>query len=242
MRRHADDLWTLSFRRSVMGMELGARTTIVRLPSGGLALISPGPFSDAEREAIRGLGEVEALIAPNTFHHLYLRDAARHFPEAAVYLAPGLREKVSDLPKGGVLTDEAPERWREVLDQRLLRGTRTNEVVFFHRPSGSLVLTDLAFNIHEGGLWTRLALKLNGAFGRLASSRIFRSSITDEAAFQRSLRSLFDWDFDRIVVAHGAVLEQGGKQALRQAFPEISSAPEGAASAAPPESETRVGP
>ena len=37
-----------------------------------------------------------------------------------------------------------------------------------------------------------------------------------------SLDRILAWDFDRVVVTHGDVLESGGKQALRQAFSWLS--------------------
>ena len=38
--------------------------------------------------------------------------------------------------------------------------------------------------------------------------------IIEEAAIDRVL----GWDFDRITVTHGAVLETGGREALRRAY------------------------
>jgi hypothetical protein len=32
------------------------------------------------------------------------------------------------------------------------------------------------------------------------------------------MRTVLAWDFDRVIVAHGAVLESGGKQALTRAY------------------------
>ena len=48
-------------------------------------------------------------------------------------------------------------------------------------------------------------------------SRRFRMAIKDKAAFQRSVETLATWEFDRIIVGHGEVLETDGKRLLEKA-------------------------
>lgn len=216
--RHDDSIWTLTLPHSMMGIQVGARSTILRLPSGGLMIVSPGPFGTEHLEAIRELGEVEALLAPNKFHHLFLGNAAQAFPRARVFFAPGLRERIPSLPPGVDLGEEPPALWGSSIGHAILQGTTTNEVAFFHRPSRTLILTDLAFNLRGGGLWTRIAMTLNGGYGRFGPSRVFRSTINDAPAFGRSLHEVARWDFDRVVVAHGDVLESDGHASFQRAF------------------------
>lgn len=218
LRSFGGDLWTLDTPFSMKGIELGARTTLVRLASGGLFLSSPGPLEDAHIREIEALGRVEAIVAPNTFHHLFLSRARAHFPEARVFLAQGLREKVPSLPQGEVLVDDAPELWGGTLEQRVIRGTKLNEVVFFHPGTRTLILTDMAFNIRKGSLLTRLFMKMNGGYGRFGPTRALRTTFYDEAAVRASVESLLDWDFDRVIVAHGEIVETGGKEALREGY------------------------
>jgi len=40
----------------------------------------------------------------------------------------------------------------------------------------------------------------------------------DRAAARAVLERVLSWDFDRIVVAHGQVLEHGGREALRSGY------------------------
>lgn len=216
LHRIDEGIWTLDLPHSMMGVQVGTRSTLVRLSSGGLLLLSPGPFEDVHFRAIEAQGEVEALVAPNTFHHLFLSRAAKRFPSAKVFLAPGLREKVPNLPAGEVLSDDP--LWSDTLDQRVVQGTITNEVAFLHRSTRTLILTDLAFNILTGGLWTRIGMMLNGGFGRFGPTRVLRSTIKDQAAFATSVEAIARWDFDRIVVGHGELLELGGKKAFNEAF------------------------
>ena len=53
-----------------------------------LALISPTPFDAGVCEKIKALGEVDALVANNLQHWLFLPEWAQQFPEAKVYVAP----------------------------------------------------------------------------------------------------------------------------------------------------------
>jgi hypothetical protein len=81
------------------------------------------------------------------------------------------------------------------------------------------VLTDLAFHIrHSDSRFTRLFMRLNGAYGHFGPSRIFRFLVKDRAALRTSLNRLQEWDFDRVIVSHGEVLERGGKQAMQTQY------------------------
>ena len=48
--------------------------------------------------AIRALGPVAAIVAPNLYHHLHLRDAIAAFPDARVFVPEGLAEKIGAIP------------------------------------------------------------------------------------------------------------------------------------------------
>ena len=63
-------------------------------------------------------------------------------------MAPGVEAKRPDLEIRAVLGESPLAGWSDVLDQTLVAGfPMTNEVVFFHRPSRTLIASDLVFNI-----------------------------------------------------------------------------------------------
>ena len=94
-----------------------------------------------------------------------------------------------------------------------------NEVVFFHRPSATLIATDLAFNLGpDSPFLTRLVMRLGGAYGRLAPSLFERLMVRDRPSFRRSLERILSWPFDRVVVAHGDVAEKGGREELARGY------------------------
>jgi hypothetical protein len=96
---------------------------------------------------------------------------------------------------------------------------RLNEVAFFHRPSRTLIVTDLAFNLGaEMPLLSRTLLRLNGCYNCFAVSRLLRTTIKDRAALRASLDHIFAWDFTRLVLSHGHNLDTSAKDTLRLAF------------------------
>jgi hypothetical protein len=201
-------------------LEIGTRMSVVRLGDGGLFLHSLVVIDEETRAALEGVGPVRFLVAGNKLHHLHLAGAVRVFPGAQLWGAPGLAEKRKDLRFEGELGDEVPAAWQADLGSLAVRGIpRMNEVVFLHRPSRTLLVTDLCFNVrHSDFLATRLFMRANGAYGRFGPSRLLRSLVRDRPALRASLQAILAWDFDRVVVTHGEVLERGGRDALRAGF------------------------
>jgi hypothetical protein len=194
--------------------------TIVRLPGPKLLLHSPIAASDDLVREVKALGPVAYLVAPNRFHHLFVGEWLRACPDASIYVAPGLDTKRTDLTIAGVLADEPEPGWKGTVDQVLVRGFPfANEVVFFHRPSATLIATDLAFNVGPSSpALTRLAIRLGGAYGRLSPTLLERFLVRDRTAFRHSLERILEWPFDRVVVAHGEVSEKGGREELVRGY------------------------
>jgi hypothetical protein len=220
MQQLHSDIWVADSPLRFLGLEIGARMTVVRLPGPRLLLHSPvAPTAELVRE-VEALGPVAYLVAPNRFHHLSLGEWQRACPEALAYVAPGLDKKRPDLKIAGVLTDEPEPGWAGTVDQVLVSGfPLANEVVFFHRPSNTLVATDLAFNVGSSSPpLTRIAFRLSRAYGRLSPTLLERLFVRDRPAFRRSLERIFEWPFERVVVAHGQVSETGGREELIRGY------------------------
>lgn len=220
VRALSDDLFVVDVPFRIGSMELGGRMTGVRLPDGGLWLHSPVKLDAAVREAVEARGPVRFLVAPNVMHHLALGDWAAAYPSARVLAPAGLRKKRPDLRIDVELSDMMDVGQSPELELLLARGlSNLEEFVFLHRPSRTLLLTDLAFNIHDSSSWvTRTYLKLNGAYGRLAPTWLIKFLAKDRAALRAWRDRVLSWDFDRVVPCHGQVLETGGRDALRDAF------------------------
>lgn len=219
-RQLDDNLWVVDHAFSMLGMPIGTRTTLIRLRDGGLFLHSPGPLDVQLAKRIDALGPVRCIVAPNKFHHLFVAEHARAWQGAKVYLAPGLAAKRKDLSFDEELGDEPAAAWQGQLEQVWIHGVpAANEIVFFHPPSRSLVTTDLCFQILHSPSWsTRAFMKLNDVYGRFASSRMLRLMLRDRAAARASLERVLAWDFERVILGHGEVLERGGRSRVREAF------------------------
>ncbi len=214
------DLWITDSSLRLLGLELGARMTVVRLPGPKLLLHSPIAAAPDLVRKVKALGPVAYIVAPNRLHHLFVGEWQQGCPDALLYVAPGLDTKRADLAIEGVLGDEPEPGWKVVVDQVLLGGFPfANEVVFFHRPSATLIATDLAFNVGASSPpLTRLVFRLGGSFGRVSPTLLERLLVRDRTAFRYSLERILEWPFDRVVVAHGEVSEKGGREELVRGY------------------------
>jgi hypothetical protein len=94
-----------------------------------------------------------------------------------------------------------------------------NEVAFFHPDSATLILTDLVFNVSASRPWgVPVLAKMLGVGGGFGPSRLGRWLIRDQQAVRESLGHILRWKFDRLILAHGDVVETGGYRKLRDAF------------------------
>lgn len=216
----AEDLWGVQAPFRVAGIRLGSRMTVIRLRDGTLALHSPVAIDEATRREIEALGRVSAVIAPSKVHHLFVKPICEAFPDAQLFGAPGLAKKRRDLSFAAELDGSPPPGLSGSLDQLLVEGAPLmNEVLFFHPRSRSLIVTDMAFNIGEAShWWTRSYLKSMGAYGGFRQSRMVKLCVRDRRAFAQSIERALGWDFERVVMTHGQVLESGGKDAISSVF------------------------
>ena len=220
LRPLAPDLWAVERPQRFYGLEVGTRMTVIRLADGSLLLHSP-VWLDAElRRELDAIGPVRFAVAPNRVHHLYAGKVAEAYPGARLWVGPGLERKRPDLVFEGVLGDEAPAEWRGQVDQLLFRGRPfENEIVFLHRASRTLILCDLAFNFGPRTvLPTRILMSLIRSYGFFGPTKLDPLLIRDRAAARASLQRILAWDFERVIVAHGDVLETGGREALRRGY------------------------
>jgi hypothetical protein len=136
-------------------------------------------------------------------------------------LFDGGRLSLPQLPYDQELSEEAPSSWRGVVEHLTLGPVRgATEVALFHRPSATLILTDLAFHmIQFERRFDRVAWRLNGVpprFGPSRTSRLFL--LRDRVAASVFLKRILDWPFQRVLVAHGEPLEANAAAVFRQAF------------------------
>ena len=220
----AHDLWEVTDElRLPGGVIFPVRMTVIRTKAG-LELWSPIAIDDALAEELAEIGPVTRLVAPNCFHHLYLADAKRRYPEADLLGAPGLAAKRADLAFDGELGAESRDGLELIPTQGI---PRLNEVVALHRPTRTLIVTDLVFHVLEarGPMSWFIFRVVAGTLGRCRQSRLLGWATNDRDAFATSLDTILAVDFDRLVMAHGEVIETGGHAALAEATIHARSVP-----------------
>jgi hypothetical protein len=220
--RHDAGLYSSEYRLAWQAglVPIPVRMTVIRLADGQLILHSPGPISTRLRDELEALGRVGFIVVPEAHGH-FAEQAERDFPAAQLLVAPSAPWRRKSLAVHASLANEAPTSWAGQVESHLVQGFRLHEVVLFHRPSRTLVITDLCFNIHRSPSRTaRVFFRANGMWRRFGPSRLIRRlAVSDRAALERSLERVLQWDFERIVPGHGEIVERGGPAALRAAWP-----------------------
>ncbi len=205
-----DALWTAVHPFSQPGgVVIPSRMTVVRLPDGALWVHSPIPGSPTLFAAVDALGPVRHLVAPNLMHHLGLAAWVERYPDATVHAPARLAEKLPHQQVDAALSLSPPEAWGGVFDVAFIAGAPDlDEHVFHHRPTGTLIETDLLFHmIDRVNLPTAAVLKLMGTHGRLARSRAWWWFSKDPAAVRESVARVRAWQARRLVPCHGAALD-----------------------------------
>jgi len=215
-------LWTCWRPLRFFGVELGTRMTVCRLGDGSLWVHSPVAPERVVLAALQVLGgAVEHVVAPSKLHHLHFAAFADQFPDALRYASPDLPARRPELRFDVVLGDEPRPGWAGDLDQCAVRGRfYLDEVVFHHRASGTLIVTDL---LEEGcaewPFFSRLAARAAGIYERHAPPRDMRWVLRrDRPAIRRAVERILAWDFDRLILAHGRLVESGAKDLFARAF------------------------
>ena len=96
----------------------------------------------------------------------------------------------------------------------------------FHRASRTLILVDLIENFtdatpHTGGalkFWFRYVLRM---WNNPRPAPEYRMGWSDRAAAAQSLRRILAWDFERIVIAHGDLIEHDAHAVAARAWAKV---------------------
>ncbi len=214
----AENLWLLAYPLKLLGADLRRNVTLIRLRSGKMVIHSTAPFSPDDVAAIRTLGEPGWLLDGILRHDTFAKEGRLAFP-GIPYLAP---EGFSEMVGFATTTIVPPPiEWDgELLALEIQGAPKARDTALFHVPSRTLILTELIFNF--GGdepIWTELLLHVAvGGEHHPGMPRPVKAGVKDAAAFQSSLATIIGWDFDRVIVGHGDVIEKDGKAKLRTAL------------------------
>jgi hypothetical protein len=221
------DLWfadggVVSFK----GFDYPTRMVIVRLADGGLWLWSPVQRTPALEGEVRALGPVRHIVSPNKLHYLFLGEWQAAFPDARLWATAATVAKHGELHFSGTLADEPPAEWRGQIDQFYFTNSPfMDEVIFFHRASGTAIIADLSQTFTEAFLkqhwpwWMRPVARLSKMVEGWGYPPIdYRISFRNRASARPKIRELIARHPEHVVVAHGEIVRTGGEAFLQRAF------------------------
>lgn len=224
----ASDIWIVDgpqirFGPPLLRMPFSTRMTVVRC-ADGLFVHSPTPLVGTLRRAVEALGPPRWIVGPNRIHYWWIADWHKAFPEAEVYLAPRIREQAGARIDFACSTIDGDRGfpWDDTVATLPVAGRYMTEVVFFHRPSRTLILTDLIENFEASKMpswWMRLLTRLGGVRDPDGSMpRDMRATYRDHAALKAAVETMIGWNPERVLLAHGRWYPRDGANELRRAF------------------------
>lgn len=197
------------------------RSIIVRTAGGKLWIWSPIALSPELKTAIEALGTPAFLVSPNKIHHLFLEPWKTAFPDAKLYGPQSTIDKRDDLNFEPALEHICPAEWGPDFDQAWFTGSSMmDEVVFFHRPSRTVIMADLSENFSKDFLkanwswWQRPIAYIWGIIeGRGYAPFEWRISFFNRKKLRAARDKVLAWQPENATMAHG-VWQKGGAMAF----------------------------
>jgi hypothetical protein len=257
----------------------GARHTVIvgLQDAGGAWVWNPQgiPSKELQVELQARCGGVKHLLSPNKYHvGKYLWEWSKAYPKAKVYAPPdydfeGEAEKHPDdgqaitshstkhlqnkpLTIDFVLTDDPKRDYVLDIDQAIFRGSRTDEVVFFHRLSNTVLFCDLLQQVSPGdntsgaASWVSSFLETVSPIANIPGAPQPPTSSTmqypymvpytwqlsfwwkgeQELAGKAWKKIQEKWNPQQIVMSRGKIVKENAPQVLTQAFAWVPPLPD----------------
>lgn len=214
MTQIAPGLFCLNSHFRVWGCNGNVRMTVTG-KDDDLIVYSPVALAAAHIAQIAELGRVSTIIAPNLYHHMFLRDAAAAFPAARIIVPDGLEAKIGPIPRAETMTAGVNPGLPVEFDWHVFSGHAIRETILFHRPSQTLITADLLYNYHaEQFPAEKTFFSLMGIYGRPAVPFYHRFAIENKLAVRRLIDKVGSWPVRRVVPCHGRIVERDDAGAI----------------------------
>lgn len=196
---------------------LPLRTSVIDVDG---ARVLSSPASTLRADELAAMGTITHIVAPNLYHLEGVPAAARAHPSAEVWAPRGAKDKLGGVAIAGTLGHD-PLPFAGLRAIHLAGMPKVEETVLFDEASKTLFVADLVFNIERApGLGAKIVYGIFGTYQRFGVSRLFTLGVSDATAFRRSVAEVRALDVERIVMAHGAIVEHDAKGALDRALAE----------------------
>jgi len=242
-------------------IDVGCRSTIIELPSSSTSSLpdlwihSPVTLDGPMQKALQSVGKVKYVVSPNYEHVKFAPQWFQAYPDSELWACPGLPERLPEVYwKGEVPYGYRPKDWQGQKKTSRTLGWDTdvidalhidveinpftgkpffNEVIYYHKPSKTLMTTDLFWNYPADTV-------PNSEFGRDDSWELapvvdrvpFRSRlwkvgmdkiftpfynnfmVQDKDAYKEIANHIINvWDVEMVIPAHGDILR--GKEFIK---------------------------
>src|SRR5687767_14542861 len=127
---HSDKLLTQAAPLSFLGLQVGTRMTLVRLPNDEVLLHSPIALTAELGAAVDKTGTLTRIVCPNVYHHLHAKGWSEAYPKAVVHAPRSLKKKRSDLRITHELEDVTAKTFNDELVPIHIDGCMLDETVF----------------------------------------------------------------------------------------------------------------
>lgn len=207
-------LWSLESTFVVWGCRGSARMVVVETASG-LVLYSPVRLAPENIDELKSIGPVATIVAPNLFHHMFLRPCQAAFPAANVLVARGLEAKIGAIARSQEITAGTRIGPPSEIAHFVFDGHTLHETVLFHRPTSTLITADLLYNYGPRQYPAeRMFFRAIGCYGAPKVAFYHRFAIRDRRSVRRLVDTVSTWGPRRIVMSHGDIVEDDDAAAL----------------------------
>lgn len=202
-----DGVWCLQSHFVAWGCNGSLRMTIIKT-SSGLLIYSPVRLGPRTIEEVHRLGHVATIVAPNLFHHIYLRYCIDAFPDARVLVPDGLERKIGAIPRAEVTTQATAIDAFGGIEHHVVTGHVLRETVLFHVATRTLITADLLYNYQREHYPAEKAFfRLIGCYGAPKVAFYHRFAISKKGSIGRLIDQVRSWAPRRIIMCHGRIIE-----------------------------------
>lgn len=223
-----NQIWILEYPVRYAGIDLFGRMTIIKLNGADLLVHDPCEVGEAVKNEIDAIGNVKYIVVPGSYHHLFVTDFQRQYPNAETFICPGLERKRLDIEFEWILGNKPDHRWNHILTQVVIQGTKYIwEVAFFHRPSKTLLLVDLLENIGDNykhsvsiylKFWWKVIFKM---WNNPKAAPEYQIGWGRKSIVKNALNTIIEWNAERVILAHGELIEKDVKNVLTTAWRKV---------------------
>lgn len=210
------------------GFVFPVRMFLIQLQNNDFMIVSPIQLDLKLMDEVKftmGIRKLLYIVSGSSTHNLFLEDWVNAFPGVELAgpqdLIDKMRKNKQELRFKYVLNNQLKVAWQNELEHVLIEGNKWGtEVLFYHKLSRSMIVTDLIQN-HDLNLdhyKNKLFYKLTGidsqSGGGCRKMYImgFKWPLGDLEKAKAKLRLGLYWDFNKILIMHGCHILEDAKE------------------------------